>query len=67
MRGTDDESVRGLTTAASIWLAAAAGIACGLAQWPLVVGGCSLGLLVLVIAPGRVIHNRRRSDPKDLS
>jgi putative Mg2+ transporter-C (MgtC) family protein len=65
MRGTDDESVRGLTTAASIWLAAATGIACGLAQWPLVVGGCSLGLLVLVIAPGRVIQNRRRTDPKE--
>ena len=65
MRGTDEESVRGLTTAASIWLAAATGIACGLAQWPLVVGGGGLGLLVLVIAPGRVIHNRRRSDPTE--
>ena len=66
LRGTTEESVRGLTTAASIWLAAATGIACGLAQWPLVAGACSLGLLVLVITPvERVIHNRRKSDSTD--
>jgi putative Mg2+ transporter-C (MgtC) family protein len=68
MRGVSDDSIRGLTTAASIWLAAAMGIACGLANWPLVVGGCTLGLLVLMITPvERVIHNRRRSDPKEPS
>jgi putative Mg2+ transporter-C (MgtC) family protein len=66
IRGHDEESVRGLTTAASIWLAAATGIACGLANWPLVVAACLLGLLVLTITPvERVIHNRRRSDQKD--
>jgi putative Mg2+ transporter-C (MgtC) family protein len=66
VRGTDDESIRGLTTAASIWLSAATGIACGLAQWPLVLSGCGLGLLVLIIAPvERVLHNRRKFDPKD--
>ena len=65
MRGTSDESIRGLTTAASIWLAAAAGIACGLANWPLVVVGSCLGVLVLVITPvERAIHNRRKSDRK---
>jgi putative Mg2+ transporter-C (MgtC) family protein len=65
MRSADEESVRGLTTAASIWLAAAAGIACGLANWPLVVVGGLLGVLVLVITPvERVIHNRRKTDPK---
>src|SRR5947208_1000494 len=37
MRGAGDESVRGLSTAASIWLAAATGIACGEANWPVVV------------------------------
>ena len=63
MRSADEESVRGLTTAASIWLAAAAGIACGLANWPLVVVGGALGVLVLVITPvERVIHNRRKTD-----
>ena len=63
MRNIGEESVRGLTTAASIWLAAAMGIACGLANWPLVVVGGLLGVLVLVITPvERVIHNRRRTD-----
>jgi putative Mg2+ transporter-C (MgtC) family protein len=65
MRSADEESVRGLTTAASIWVAAAAGIACGLANWPLVVVGSALGVLVLVITPvERVIHNRRKTDPR---
>ena len=66
MRGANDDSVRGLTTAASIWLAAASGIACGLANWPLVIGGSGLGLLVLVFTPvERVLHNRRNTDSKD--
>ena len=66
MRGASDDSIRGLTTAASIWLAAATGVACGLANWPLVLGGSVLGLLVLVITPvERVIHHRRKTDPKD--
>ena len=66
MRGTNDDSIRGITTAASIWLAAASGIACGLANWPLVLVGSGLGLLVLLITPvERVIHNRRWTDTKD--
>ena len=66
MRTAGEESVRGLTTAASIWLAAAMGVACGLADWPLVIGGCAFGLLVLTIIPvERVIHNRRKTDPSD--
>ena len=66
LRGHDEESVRGLTTAASIWLGAATGIASGLGNWPLVVGACLFGLLVLTITPvERVIHNRRKTDPKD--
>jgi putative Mg2+ transporter-C (MgtC) family protein len=40
IRGHDEESVRGLTTAASIWLAAATGIACGMAIWRVCLG-CS--------------------------
>ena len=46
LRGTSEDTVRGLTTAASIWLAAGAGIACGLANWPLVISGCALGVIV---------------------
>lgn len=51
IRGQSEEAVRGLTTAASIWLAAAIGIACGLAFWPLVIGGSALGLFILVLEP----------------
>jgi putative Mg2+ transporter-C (MgtC) family protein len=51
IRGRTEEDVKGLTTAASIWLASAVGIACGLAFWPLVVVSCGLGVLILVIEP----------------
>ena len=51
IRGDTERSVRGLTTAASIWLAAAAGVACGLAFWPLVLVACVFGLLILVLEP----------------
>jgi putative Mg2+ transporter-C (MgtC) family protein len=51
IRGQTEESVKGLTTAAAIWLAAAIGIACGLAFWPLVVVSCGLGVLILVLEP----------------
>jgi putative Mg2+ transporter-C (MgtC) family protein len=65
MRGVDEESVRGLTTAAAIWLAAAAGVSCGLANWPLVVVATALGLLVLTITPvDRVIRDHQRIDPQ---
>ena len=66
LRGDTEISVRGMTTAASIWLAAASGIACGLAQWSLVATAVTLGLLVLVLAPiERVLHNRRKTDRPD--
>ena len=51
IRGRTEESVRGLTTAASIWLAAAVGVACGIAFWPLVVLASAFGLLILVLEP----------------
>jgi putative Mg2+ transporter-C (MgtC) family protein len=65
LRGAADESVKGLTTAASTWLAAAAGVACGLAHWPLVIGSCVLGLIILAIIPvEKVLQNRRKTDAK---
>ena len=51
IRGQTEDAVRGLTTAASVWLAAAAGIACGLAQWPLVAVASALGVLILILDP----------------
>jgi putative Mg2+ transporter-C (MgtC) family protein len=49
IRGQTEQSVRGLTTAASVWLAAAIGIACALAYWVLVLPASVLGLLVLTL------------------
>lgn len=49
VRGRTEQSIRGLTTAASIWLAAAIGIACALAYWPLVLTASGFGLLVLAL------------------
>ena len=51
VRGQTEQSVKGLTTAASVWLAAGAGIACGLAQWPVVVGAGGFGVLILALDP----------------
>jgi putative Mg2+ transporter-C (MgtC) family protein len=42
------ETVRGLTTASTIWLAAAAGTACGLELYALAITGTVLTLIVLI-------------------
>jgi putative Mg2+ transporter-C (MgtC) family protein len=42
--------VTGLTTAATIWLCAVLGVACGLGYWSVL--GIALGLTVLVLALG---------------
>lgn len=56
--------VRGLTTAAAIWLTACMGTACGLGLWPhVVIAGALVGLILSV--GGRVekmIHRRFKSD-----
>jgi putative Mg2+ transporter-C (MgtC) family protein len=49
IRGRDEHAVRGLTTAASVWLAAAIGVACALAYWEIVLAGSVFGLLVLAL------------------
>jgi putative Mg2+ transporter-C (MgtC) family protein len=46
--------VAGLTTAATIWLCAVLGIACGLGYWPVV--GIALGLTVLLLALGAPVE-----------
>lgn len=45
-----DDHVRGLTTAASLWVAAAIGVACGLGLWliPLVAAGFALVSLAIL-------------------
>jgi len=41
-------TLAGLTTAASIWLVAAIGIAVAIGQWPLALMGTALALIVLI-------------------
>lgn len=48
--GRHDEVVHGVTTAATVWTAAALGIACGLARWPLVVVALFFVFVILIIA-----------------
>ncbi len=45
---TEQEAVHGITTAASIWVVAALGIACGSGQWIAALLAAALTLIVLV-------------------
>lgn len=49
IRRPEVDLVRGLTTAATVWVAAAIGIACGLGQWIVVGTATVLALIVLVL------------------
>lgn len=49
LRARDRDEVSGLTTAASIWLVASLGIACGSGYWLAALGALVLALLVLVL------------------
>jgi putative Mg2+ transporter-C (MgtC) family protein len=53
--------VRGLTTAASIWVVATLGIGCGAGQWPTVGVGTGLTLVVLLLGGPfeRLMHRLR--------
>ncbi|HEY0512755.1 MAG TPA: MgtC/SapB family protein [Thermoanaerobaculia bacterium] len=53
LRDDSHQSVHGLTTAASIWVVACLGIACGTGQWLTAVIALGLTLFVLVVG-GRV-------------
>jgi putative Mg2+ transporter-C (MgtC) family protein len=46
---TEKNRVKGLTTAATIWLAAAVGVACGLKLYPLAVSAVVVALVVLEV------------------
>jgi putative Mg2+ transporter-C (MgtC) family protein len=47
LRDSRSATVRGLTTAATVWVTAALGIACALADWTLVATGVVLTLAIL--------------------
>ena len=55
---SSDEMVHGLTTAASIWLVACLGIACGAGEFAVALIGLAIALIVLVF--GNAIERRFR-------
>ena len=54
LRDRENGHIHGLTTAASVWVTAAAGIVCGLGNWPLVVTAVTLAMILLL--SGRAIE-----------
>lgn len=48
--------IHNLTTAAHVWLAGMIGIACGAAQWPLVISAAIVAMLMLTVL--RIAENR---------
>lgn len=70
LKANDHESVHGLTTAASIWLVASLGIACGIGQWVAALVALLFALIILIVGgpvEGLVhrIASRRRRLPAD--
>jgi putative Mg2+ transporter-C (MgtC) family protein len=64
LRDTETGTVQGLTTAATVWVTAALGIACALADWTLVISGVVLTLLIL-FGLGWVETNMMNDDDKN--
>lgn len=48
LRRPDIQIVKGLTTAATVWVTAALGIACGLGAWDVVLAGMVIAVIILV-------------------
>jgi putative Mg2+ transporter-C (MgtC) family protein len=49
LRDARARTVEGLTTAATVWVTAALGIACGLGRWNVVAVGVAIALFLLVV------------------
>src|SRR5882724_1067253 len=49
LRDTSTNRVHGLTTATTVWIAAALGIACGIADWLVAALGLVLALVILIV------------------
>jgi putative Mg2+ transporter-C (MgtC) family protein len=65
LRDNSQHSVHGLTTAATIWVAACLGIACGAGQWIVAVTAAGLTLLLLIAGERleRLIRRRFARSP----
>ena len=62
---TEQQRVKGLTTASSIWLAAGVGTACGLAEFTLAVVGTAISVVVLAaLRPVEKFLSRFEHHPK---
>ena len=55
------DTVHGMTTAATIWVNAAIGVACGIGQYPLASVTTALTLVVLVVLPPIEMYFERRA------
>lgn len=65
VRSDQGDHVRGLTTAACVWVTACLGAACGLSEWRIVLPGLLI-VLILLIFGGRfekAIHRRWPQSP----
>ena len=49
LRDTSSNKVHGLTTATTVWIAAALGIACGIADWLVAAVGLVFALVILIV------------------
>jgi putative Mg2+ transporter-C (MgtC) family protein len=58
LKSSEHDIIHGLTTAASIWLVASLGIACGVGQWVAALIALALALLVLIVGEPieRLVH-----------
>ena len=66
IRSDQRDHVRGLTTAACVWVTACLGAACGLSEWRIVLPGLLI-VLILLIFGGRfekAIHRQWPQPPK---
>jgi putative Mg2+ transporter-C (MgtC) family protein len=63
LRHPQGHHVEGLTTAATVWVSAALGIACALAAWRIVAVGLALALILLVLIGWLERHTSRPKPP----
>ncbi len=71
LRDAKTRMVEGLTTAATVWVSAALGVACGLGRWDVVVIGTAIALVLLVVVMwieklGRKVNDSHRRPPQEV-
>ena len=65
IKGSAEEDIKGLTTAAGIWLTAAIGVAAGMGRESTAVLSTILAIIILTVASkfSRFLQSREKSDP----